>query len=204
MSALALILANLVTVAFAEWQSWNVIELLWIYWIQGIFMGLFTWCRILDLKQFSTEGLVVDGKQLEATPQTQQRYAWAFLAGYGGFHLLYLFGWLNRLEKPSSETHDIFFFVCILAFMLNHAFSYFYNRRADMKGTPNLGAIFGYPMVRVVLMYGIMVIGINMVGLRNVSESRDFLLLVLLLKTLADVLMHMAQRYDFRHYQTTH
>ncbi len=88
--------------------------------------------------------------------------------------------------------------------MLNHAFSYFYNRREDMKGTPNLGAIFGYPMVRVILMYGIMVIGINVVGLRDVTRSKDFLLLVLLLKTLADVLMHMAQRYDLRRYQTTH
>ncbi len=91
MSALILVLANLLTIAFAEWQSWNVIDLLWIYWIQGIFIGMFTWCRILDLKQFSTEGLVVDGQQLEATPQTQQFYAWGFLAGYGGSHLAYLF-----------------------------------------------------------------------------------------------------------------
>ena len=52
-SAAVLVLANLVTIGFAVWENWDVRELLWIYWIQGLIIGMFGWVRILNLKRFT-------------------------------------------------------------------------------------------------------------------------------------------------------
>ena len=71
-SALVLLLSNLFTIVIALAQKWDAAEAMWIYWGQSVTIGFFNWRRILELRQFSTEGFLVNGKPVEPTPATQR------------------------------------------------------------------------------------------------------------------------------------
>ena len=222
-SAEFLALANFVAIGFAVWQIWNIIEILWIYWIQHLIIGMFAWFRILSLKQFSTKYSIQNGNQLEPTRATQRDYAikFVFVVGILQFYFGFMISGLSRFEEKFLETPHFGHFICVVAFLINHGFSYFYNRQEDMKGTPNIGAIYGFPMIRVLSMIGVMWTGIigdrmlngqwtshrggwSVTGVIPPAESIDFLLGILVLKTLVDVGLHGLQRFYLEDYQTTH
>jgi len=191
MSALSLVLANLVTIAFAEWQGWTLLTVLWIYWAQSAIIVLFTWCRILDLKQFSTEGfegVLINGKPVESTRETQKQLAAVFLVVYGIAHLIYL-GFFIRAEEPALGTRDSGFAVCILAFVVNHAFSYFHHRQEDMNRIPRVRTIMLLPGLRIIPMH-------LTIGSASMVASGGSVLEFLVLKSLADVIMHRVQHAD--------
>ena len=191
-SALLLILSNLVTIFLAVVQQWNVQDLMWIYWGQSIIIGVFNWRRILDLKQFSTEGFRVNDQPVEPTRRTQVQTAWFFLFHYGFFHIGYLV-FLMSEKKPDAVTPVFGIAVCILAFLVNHAFSYRHNRQRDMDRAPNIGTIMFFPYARIIPMHLTILFGSHFV-----RDSSGRLLLFLGLKTLADVIMHMVEHADAR------
>lgn len=70
-----------------------------------------------------------------------------------------------------------------LLFLGNHLFSYFYNRPRD-TGRQNIGALMFYPYARIVPMHLTIILGFFLSG---------DLLLFLLLKILADAIMHVVE-----------
>ena len=185
-SAISLGLANLVTIVIADWQGWPLLDVLWVYWAQSLTIVFFHWRRILNLKQFSTQGLVVDARQLEPTRETQRLLAWSFLLCFGFLHFIYLENLINE-EKLSLGT-----FVCILVFVANHAFSYFHNRQEDMNRTPHaIAFIVILPCQRILPMH-------FAIWAASMVAAGGSLLLILALKTLVDVTMHIVQHTDMK------
>jgi len=184
-----LLITNLITIFFAIRESWEVAVLVWIYWGQNIIIGFFNFLRILSLKEFSTEGFLINNQPVDPTKQTKNFTAYFFLFHYGFFHLIYfIFLFLDRPSTnntPSniylSKTELSYILLSIFLFFINHAFSYFFNKDKDSK-KQNIGTIMFYPYARVVPMHLFL--------LAASKFPQQLLPIFLILKTLADLLMH--------------
>ena len=183
-----LLLANGVTTILAVTQNWNLLALMWVYWFQNIVIGFFHFRRIRQLKEFSTKGFTENGRPVEPTEETKNRNARFFLMHYGFFHLVYfifllVFSQTSMLGNALNSTDLIYIIPTALLFLGNHIFSYFYNRPRDI-GKPNIGTLMFYPYARILPMHLTLILGVFLGGP---------LLLFLLLKTLADVIMHIVE-----------
>ena len=194
-SVAVLILSNLVTIIFAVVQKWDVRDVMWIYWGQSVIIGCFNWRRILDLKQFSTEGFLINDQPVLPTRQTQRRVAWFFLFHYGFFHFVYLMFLISE-KDPLPGTPVVGIAVCVLTFLVNHAFSYAHNRQRDAKRVPNIGTIMFFPYARIIPMHFTILFGSHFA-----NPSTGDLVLFLGLKTVADVIMHMVEHAEARRRQ---
>ena len=186
-SVVVLLLSNLVTIVLAVYQQWDVFVLMWIYWGQSVVIGYFNVHRILDLKKFSTTGFLINDKPVKPTPETQRKTAVFFAIHYGMFHLGYM---VFLGEKTSVEGGFPLFGVvlCIGVFFLNHWFSYRYNREQEQDRVPNIGNIMFFPYIRIIPMHLMIVAGVTFFG-----GSTGALIAFLLLKTAADVAMHVIE-----------
>jgi len=188
----SLLLANGVTVLLAVTQNWNVLVLMWVYWVQNIVIGFFNFLRIRQLKEFSTDGLTINGRPAEPTQETKNHIARFFLLHYGIFHLVYLIfllvfsltSVLGNADGNALSSADLKYIIPTASLFLgNHVFSYLYNRPRD-TGRQKIGTLMFYPYARIVPMHLTLIPGVFLGG---------GLLLFLLLKTLADVVMHVVE-----------
>ena len=179
-----LLLANGVTTILAVTQNWNLLGLMWVYWFQNLVIGFFHFRRILRLREFSTKGFTMNNRPVEPTEETKHRVARFFLGHYGGFHFVY-FGFLLVFSQSGglSPADLIYIIPTALLFLGNHIYSYRYNGPRDI-GRQNIGTIMMYPYARIVPMHLTVILGFAFSG---------GLLLFLLLKTLADVIMHVVE-----------
>ena len=186
-SVATLLLSNLLTIVLAMLQQWDVHVLMWIYCGQSIVIGYFNVHRILDLKEFSTENFRMNGRAVEPTPETQRQVAVFFALHYGIFHLAYMIFLVIETETtgPFSLLSVL---VCILAFYVNHRFSYRYHRMQEQQRVPNIGSIMFFPYIRIIPMHLMIVAGDKYAG-----DNQAALLVFLLLKSGADVAMHVVE-----------
>lgn len=49
--------SNLTVIFFVLVDNLNATEVIWVYWIQSVIIGIFNFFRILMLKNFTTEGM---------------------------------------------------------------------------------------------------------------------------------------------------
>ena len=186
-SVTALLLSNLLTIILALAMQWDVHILMWIYCGQSIVIGYFNVHRILDLKQFSTENFRMNGRSVEPTRETQRKVASFFALHYGFFHFVYLGFLLTETEAP--EPFPLFtVLLCIGVFYFNHRFSYHYNRELEQDRVPNIGSLMFFPYVRIIPMHLTLITGGALI-----AGSQGALLTFLLLKTVADVAMHIIE-----------
>lgn len=206
---LGILVANGITLYIALWQEWSVLQLLWPFWIQSVIIGWFARQRILKLDRFCTKGLHIDGRSVKPTVETQEKTARNFGLHYGFFHLGYFVFLLvfslfadaqGYIEMQNADTGEVFpvhvgnvylidllFYLGLtLSFWVSHSVSHKNNIRADLGNTPNLGALVFLPYARVVPMHLCIIIAIPFGG-------SDFIWFFILLKTGADMLMHIVE-----------
>jgi hypothetical protein len=186
-SVVVLLLTNLLTIALAVYQHWDVFVVMWVYWGQSVIIGYFSFRRILDLKKFSTAGFMINDQPVKPTPQTQRQVAVFFALHYGIFHLVYL-GFLGADAKVAGGFPVFNVLVCIGVFYLNHWFSYRYNREQEQDRVPNIGNIMFFPYIRIIPMHLMIIAGFTFLG-----SSTRALIIFLLMKTTADVAMHIIE-----------
>ena len=184
--------ANGVTILLALTQDWNLIALMWIYWFQSIVIGFFSFRRIRSLVEFSTAGITINGRPVDPTEETKNYVARFFLQHYGGFHLVYFIfllvfsqtGMSGSADGSALDSVDLRYILpTALLFLGNHVYSYFYNRPRD-SGRQYIGALMFYPYARIIPMHLTIILGAYLGG---------GLLLFLVLKTLADAIMHVVE-----------
>jgi hypothetical protein len=186
-SVTALLLSNLLTIILAVFQQWDVHVLMWIYCGQSVVIGYFNVHRILDLKEFSTKNFRMNDRPVDPTPETQRKVAGFFALHYGFFHFVYM-GFLATEIEMTGPFPLFSVVVCILAFYINHRFSYRYNQPREQDRVPNIGSIMFFPYIRIIPMHLMIVAGGSLAG-----GSQGALLAFLLLKTAADVAMHVIE-----------
>lgn len=203
-----ILLTNAVTFAIALWQDWSVLQLMWPFWAQSVIIGWFARQRMLKLQAFCTQGLRINNRSVEPTPQTQRWVANFFALHYGFFHLGYFVfllaftvmadatGAIEVLITDSntrSQVHigsvhpfDFLIFIALsVGFWQSHRASHQEHVEADLGNTPSLGALMFMPYLRIIPMHFCIILAIPLGG--------GALWLFMLLKTGADALMHVVE-----------
>ena len=190
-SGLSLLAANLLTIVLALYEGWDLREMMLIYWAQSVIIGYFNVRRILELHRFSTENFQMNGVRPPETPKTKRQTATFFALHYGFFHAIYLVFLLTGTEEFQGSW--LMLAACTIAFYLNHRYSYLQYRDEDRKRKPNIGNIMFFPYARIVPMHLTIVAGLA-VG----TTTTTGLLLFLVLKSAADVVMHLVEHSRWR------
>jgi len=193
-STLALLASNVIVIAFAIIEHWNLITLLWIYWAQSVIIGVFNVFKILDLERFSTDGFYINDKPVAPTEGAKRETAVFFALHYGLFHFVYFvflvaFTFIGFWEVPSygAATGSAYFILASVAlFFANHLYSYLHNRESERGRMQNIGGVMFAPYARIIPMQLTLILGIFLV-------DQVALLLFLALKTVVDVITHVTE-----------
>jgi len=191
-SVLPLLLSNLLTIVWAVAEGWRIVDVMLVYWVQSVVIGYYNYHRIMDLKKFSTENFTMNNRRPNPTPETKKKVAGFFALHYGVFHLAYI-AFILGDNSGGIEMSTIGIMACVIAFVLNHRYSYRYNKERDSKRVPNIGTIMFFPYARIVPMH--LTIGL---AASQGGGSMKALVIFLGLKTVADIIMHMVEHADAR------
>jgi len=194
LSLWALIGSNLIMIAWALIEGWSLGVIMWIYWTQSVAIGILWFFKILTLKEFSTKDFKINDRPVAPTTGTKNQTAVFFLLHYGFFHLGYSI-FLHTIFK-SVNRPPIFLMAGI--FLAYQCFSFFYNRKWQQKQKPNIGKMMFFPYARIIPMHITIIAGgflQEKLGLTFLSNAT--LVLFMLLKTLADVIMHTVEHRGF-------
>jgi hypothetical protein len=195
LSFFILIVSNLITIIFALKDNWNFFELLLVFWAQSIIIGIFNFARIITLKKFSTENFKINHKSVNTTKATRNLTAFFFLINYGFFHFGY-FLFLLRGNIINNQINIIGILFIIGVFFVNHLFSFIFNYKRDSEKVKNIGTVLVFPYARIIPMHTVMIFGMFL------ANNQTGLLFFLILKTIADVIMHQIEHNDFATVQT--
>jgi hypothetical protein len=174
----SLIAVNLLTILLAVKFHWSLLELMWIYWAQSVTIGVVNVIRL----QFDRET------------------ASFFALHYGFFHLIYaLFLLIFTLAGgeifPGASSINWWSVLGVsLLFIVNHGFSFIYNREKD-AAKADADRLMFFPYARIIPMHLTIILG---------AVAGEFftapwlvanfpILLFLGLKTAADVIMHLIE-----------
>lgn len=190
-SALGILLSNVLAIALALWQNWDLGQLMWIYWCQSVIIGFFNFLRMMKLKKFTTAGLTSNGRRVPEDASGKRSTAIFFLVHYGFFHVVYLAFLFGQIGEFDSMDW-LWIAIGAAGFLVSHSFSFRYNVERDLEGRPNLGTMMFLPYCRVVPMHLTILFGSLMV------KSRLALLFFLVLKSIADHIMHHVEHSMMR------
>jgi hypothetical protein len=181
-SLFSLLIVNIVIIIFAIIYSWNFGLLIWIYFFQSVIIGIFSFFRILNLKNYSTEGFRINNAPVKPNKSTKRFSAFFFLFHYGFFHAVY-FVFLIAFYLDFLLQNLLIILISSLTFAANHCFSYFYNRKKDLQIKENIGSVMFKPYRRIFPMHIVIIFG----SILNAATLTPFFLI---LKTIFDGLTH--------------
>ena len=189
---LLLVATNLVALGIARATGMSLSQLMLVYWVQSVIIGVCAAIRILSLHAFSTEGMTVNERAVEETPAAKWGVGLFFLFHYGFFHAVYLaFLLTDRHAGPPPSKAALA--ACALAFAFNHGYSLLRNIRADAQGSPSLRTLMSLPYYRIVPMHMTIIFG-GAMG----SGTGGAMLLFGGLKIAADCLMHTVEHHTLK------
>lgn len=192
-SSIVLILANLVPLAGVILLDWRVFDILILYWVENVVIG------ILNVLRMAV---------------TRERNKW-FLMPFFGFHYgLFCFGHLAAITgifDPSGDMDAIWalFFglplaeaarsplwIAIGAIALSHLFSYFGNFIAGGEyQRTSANALMTRPYGRIVVLHVAVLLGAALIELLGAPIAMLFALIIA--KTVLDLKLHAAERKIF-------
>jgi len=110
---------------------------------------------------------------------------YSLLVHYGLFHAAYLAFLLSDARVGRADHLPLA--ASILAFFLNHAFSFRYNLEGDRQKVRNIGTLMFFPYARIIPMHLTIIFGFGL------AKGTVPLLIFLVLKTFADLIMHAVE-----------
>lgn len=188
-STWALIFANILTISFSLLENWDLLTILRIYWCQSVIIGVFNFIRIWILEKHSI-------KDLKSAKDSK---AFFFAFHYGFFHLIYAaFLFLDSpLELPNTTSFNIYYVLFIVAvFFFNHLFSFLHNRKKYEK-KQSIDRLFLFPYARIIPMHLTILFGGILIMVSGETGSKAAIIFFLILKTVADVIMHVLEHTGF-------
>jgi hypothetical protein len=206
LTILGLIAANVIVIAAALILQWDMFELMWVYWTQSVIIGFFWLLRIL-----THQNLYWTGMSGEEPKPVYMKRLYRFPAGlffvvhYGAFH--WAFSVFLRMhiagERRPVPVTMVIFSACL--FFIEEVISFLRRPRAQRTARAPLNRFLAWPYARVIPMHVTVFVAFIIEILRETGVIRDFsqpyrvalLVLFLVLKTIADVSMHIRERRGF-------
>lgn len=158
-----IIISNLLVIIFAVIDRLSAVEVLWIYWIQSVLIGVFNFIKILSLKEFTTTGFR-RGKGKEVPPTNAAKISTAifFLLHYGFFHFVYavFLGGFSRINTSQSGNSGInYLLYTSLIFFISYLIEFIQSSRSQAGEVQNLGVIMFAPYFRIIPMHITIILG---------------------------------------------
>lgn len=209
-SVRGIIAVNVAVVAWAVLSGEGLLLLLWPYWIQSVVIGYYNVRRMQKLQVFKTDGVKINGSEVDPTPSTRRQSWMFFTVHYGFFHFGYLIfllafsasgmmdGTVPITNTDTGETtlmevgrlrplDTLWFVAAFVGFMVSHGASHREHVEADLRNIPNIGTLMFLPYLRVIPMHITIILGAVLGG------GAAGVLLFGGLKTVADVAMHKVE-----------
>lgn len=195
-STWVLIISNLSIIFFAVVDGIGLLQILWIYWIQSVIIGVFNFIKIISLKEFSTEGLKQGSKPVEETKVAKFSIAFFFLFHYGIFHFVYALFLSSGLPalfgSGSGKAGSTYIYYATLIFLINYTIEFIYYLK-EREPRPNLAKMMAAPYTRIIPMHLTIILG-GFIGMGSVVFSLDagitLIIFFTLIKTCIDVVSH--------------
>ena len=121
-SAIVLVISNCIVILFALFEKINASEIIWLYWAQSVFIGIFAFLKIRSLKVFNTKNLYIKGKPAKPDEKTKQHLSWFFAFHYGLFHIAYLIFLIGVFRVSLFSL--LFILAGVIIFFFNHYYSH--------------------------------------------------------------------------------
>lgn len=195
-STWALTISNLSIIFFAVYENLGILEVLWIYWIQSVIIGVINFIKILSLKDFSTEGFKQGNKEVPVTAAAKISTAIFFLFHYGFFHVVYAIFLRSGLPmffgSKAQPLSSKFFIYASLIFLINYTIEFIYYIK-EREPKPDLGAMMFAPYPRIIPMHLTIIfagfVGVG-AGFFSLDSSLAIIIFFTLIKTGVDIISH--------------
>ena len=186
LSALALMIANLIPLLGVLVWDWRIGDIMLLYWAESAVIGFY---NLLKIQRVAGWGIVFFGP--------------FFIGHYGGFmvgHLLFIYGFFGDNFSNSNDVSVAQLLLdfqglapALLGFFISHGVSYFTNflGRREYLGI-EVAAQMGQPYRRIIIMHVTIIFGGFLV--MAFSSALPALLLLIALKVGADLKGHFAER----------
>ena len=178
-SFLLLLAINLYCIYYYEQNPTEFKTLVWLYWFQSVLIGLFNFLDLLTVKNGDYSGWSSSSSKLE---NSRGCAAFFFLFHYQTFHLVYSIFIVMQLQGTGKVDFQ-FLFMGVIAFTLSSLVHFIQSKRQQQTVAVNIAKLFFIPYLRIVPMH-IMILGPAFLGWKAST-------IFLVLKTLADLVMHM-------------
>jgi hypothetical protein len=187
-----LVASNAAVIIWAIVETWSAAHVIWAYMGQSICIGSLWFIKILTLREFSVKPAAHSVDAFERwQPTTKGEAAVGFLAVFYVFHGAYFIA--LKMGFGLEITLDSLYAVGL--FLLNHSFSFVYNRKWQEREKPNIYKLTSFPFIRVLVMHVTVIV-------MGFLQFLPFLLfatlpLFMLLKTAGDILLHQQEQVGF-------
>lgn len=182
-STFLLLFSNVLTIWFTLREGWGIGTVLLIYWGQGAAIGFFHYLKIQGVQNFIHQQQHLDETVISgvAIPSFVGMF---FALHYSFFSALFLL-FILVFYRPDWQAA----LPVIILFYFNHGFSYLFNRTQDIPHLAfSLVQLLFFPYLRILPMHVIIA------GSAIFADAGPLSVIVfLLLKTLADLIMHIIE-----------
>ena len=178
-SFLLLLAINLYCIYYYDQNPTEFKTLVWLYWFQSVLIGLFNFIDLLTIKKVDYTGWSAGGSKLE---NSKGCTAFFFLFHYQAFHLAYALFIAIQLHG-TGKIDFRFLSIGIVAFTLGSLVHLIQNKIRQQTIPVNISKLFFTPYLRIVPMH-LMILGPAFLGWKAST-------IFLVLKTMADLIMHM-------------
>jgi hypothetical protein len=212
-SAALLVCVNLAVAAYALIQRLGYAEILLLYWAETVVIGVLNIPKLIIVALFARHLDTVDDAAAAGNRLIAVLVALLFYVTI--FALVWMLLFMGIIALPTLLQHadraaglaverrphpdETMLVVAIAVLALSHVFSFVVNflLGREFRGA-SLVAIAVQPILRTALIIGIMALGLGVAfALPGVSRSAMFALVVIVLKTAADLHAHLAERRRF-------
>jgi len=184
-SLFLLIISNLIVLVFALLQSWDILLIIWTYWLQSIIIGFFHFLKFLSFKNFSISHVNLNGALYRHKNLIKYLFAFSFLIQFLFFHIVYFF-FLTKEVLPENLLQSLA--LAGIFFFINHLYSFLYYKKQENSKKIELREFSKLPYKRLVPMH-IIIFGF-FVG--NYAGS-TVLIAFSIMKTIADAYGHILE-----------
>lgn len=186
-----LIFSNALTIVIAQYQHWNILTMLWVYFFQGVIIGFFNFVHFFSIKEVKFFNVIVNVNNHFSSLLAKIVLGMTFASHYSTFHFVYMVvlldndGPIARITESSDPVQWKIVFISAIIFLLNHSFSYFYNLQNDEEKVASIVKRMVFPYLRTLPMYGVVAAGAFI--------GSGFMPIFLVLKVVIDCFMHVVE-----------
>lgn len=210
-SVLSLLASNAVLIIWAIIERWPLIFVVCVYWAQSVIIGFFWLLTILTYGKLYVVKPVDDHEECSALGLTERAGIAGFFAlHYGMFHVFFVLWMLRGLLPPMMERiggesagaeislPDLPLRTLLIfagAFFITRLFAFVREQKEFARKQANAAKLTWFPYARIIPMHLATFIGAALDEGGITPQSA--LVFFLVLKTAADVFMHIVQRKGF-------